>query len=124
MHRLDQRKNDKAYEWLSERPVHEWSRSHFKTNPKCDMLFNKFCECFNKYILDARDKHILTICEIIRCKLMHRFFLKRNAVEKYNGLIFPRIQKKLDKINSYLKDIGLNLPHKRNFKSNALVTST
>ena len=61
------------------------------------MLLNNLCEVFNKYILEAKEKPILTMCETIRCKLMNRFFLKRNALEKYNGLICPRIQKKLEK---------------------------
>ena len=90
-------KNEKTYEWLFERPIQEWFRSHFSTIPKWDMLFNNLCEFFNKYILEARDKPILTMCETIRCKLMNRFFLKRNVMDKYNGLICPRIQKKLKK---------------------------
>ena len=61
------------------------------------MLLNNLCECFNKYILEAREKSILTMCETIRYKLMNRFFVKRNVVEKYSGLICPKIQKKLDK---------------------------
>ena len=79
-------KNENAYIWLSERPAQEWSRSHFSTISKCDMLLNNLCEVFNKYILEAREKPILTMCETIRCKLMNRLFLKRNVMEKYIGL--------------------------------------
>ena len=61
------------------------------------MFLNNLCEVSNKYILEAREKPILTIYETIRDKLMNMFFVKKNVVEKYNGLICPRIQSKLEK---------------------------
>ncbi|KAL4289626.1 hypothetical protein GQ457_14G018530 [Hibiscus cannabinus] len=90
-------KNSDAHKWLSEKPTKAWSRSHFSTLSKCDMLLNNLCECFNKYILDARDKPILTIVLNIRCKLMNRFYVKRIVADKFSGPLCPRIQKKLDK---------------------------
>ncbi|KAL3502254.1 hypothetical protein ACH5RR_036703 [Cinchona calisaya] len=46
--------DDMAYKWLVENtsPVH-WSRSHFRTTPKCDVPLNNLCESFNSIILDA-----------------------------------------------------------------------
>ena len=57
----------------------EWSSFHFNTNPTSDMLLNNR---FNKYILDVRDKLILTMLETIRCKSMNRFYVKKNSFEK------------------------------------------
>ncbi|VVA41792.1 PREDICTED: LOC18777017 isoform, partial [Prunus dulcis] len=36
-----------AWEWLAEKPPTQWSKSHFKTHIKCDMLQNNLCESFN-----------------------------------------------------------------------------
>ena len=35
-------KNEKAYEWLSEKPAQEWSRSHFSTKP-CVIFSSTTC---------------------------------------------------------------------------------
>lgn len=65
------------------------------------MLLNNLCECFKKHILDARDKPILTMLEMIRTNLMRRLqVIKRDATMKYRGTICPKIQKKLDKWKS------------------------
>ncbi|KAK8683005.1 hypothetical protein V6N13_039081 [Hibiscus sabdariffa] len=90
-------KNSDAHKWFSEKPTKAWSRSHFSTLSKCDMLLHNLCECFNKYILDARYKLILTMVENIICKLMNRFYMKRIVADKFSGPLCPRIQKKLDK---------------------------
>ncbi|KAL4388868.1 hypothetical protein GQ457_09G012750 [Hibiscus cannabinus] len=68
--------------------AHDWS--------KCDMLLNNLSECFNKIILEARDKPILTMLEIIRTKMMRRIVQRKEEAEKYTGILCPRIQKKLD----------------------------
>ena len=63
---------------------------------KCDILQNNIAETFNSFILEARDKPILTMCEIIRRMLMKRFISKREGMKNYNGPICPRIQTKLE----------------------------
>ncbi|XP_011093261.1 uncharacterized protein LOC105173270 [Sesamum indicum] len=64
--------DEKAFDWLKEKPPSEWSKSHFTELPKCDMLLNNYCESFNPNILDARDKSILTMLEWIREYLMQK----------------------------------------------------
>jgi SWIM zinc finger len=91
-------KDVEAYKWLKAKPAHQWSRSHFSSRVKCDMLLNNCCECFNKMILDSREKPILSMLESIRCKLMNRIYTKQIAMQKYSGDICPKIQKKLEKI--------------------------
>jgi hypothetical protein len=93
---LKELSND-AYEWLNKKTAHEWSKSHFSTQSKYVMLLNNLCECFNKYILDARDKPILIMLEMIRTKLMRRLQVKRVAMMKYKGSICPKFLKKLEK---------------------------
>ncbi|KAM3343692.1 hypothetical protein P3S68_025782 [Capsicum galapagoense] len=55
-----------------ERPFQSCTRALFKTNTRCDMLLNNLSESFNKYILDVRDKPIITMLEIIKNNLMKR----------------------------------------------------
>lgn len=47
-----------------------WSRSHYKTQFKCDMLLNNMCECWNSQILLAGTKDIVNMNEMIRTQLM------------------------------------------------------
>ncbi|GMY33874.1 DEK carboxy-terminal domain protein [Fagus crenata] len=86
-----------AYEYLSKIPVATWSRSKFTKNPKSDLIVNNLSECFNSYILDARDKLILTMLDTIRRKLMRRFQVNRASIAKMSGKLCPKIQVKVDK---------------------------
>ncbi|KAL4295530.1 hypothetical protein GQ457_12G008710 [Hibiscus cannabinus] len=72
------------------------SKSHFSTRCKSDMLLNNLSESFNKMILESRDKPILTMMEMIRSKIMTRIVSKKEQAEKINGLLCPKIQKKLE----------------------------
>ncbi|KAL4376245.1 hypothetical protein GQ457_02G030690 [Hibiscus cannabinus] len=94
---MDQLKalSEAAYNWIKGKGPSQWSRSHFSTRSKCDMLLNNHCESFNKSILEARDKPILTMMETIRTKIMTRIVSKREAAEKCKGLLCGKIQKKL-----------------------------
>ncbi|KAL0308849.1 UNVERIFIED_CONTAM: hypothetical protein Sradi_5827200 [Sesamum radiatum] len=72
---LDPKKNvdvETASEWLRKINLEHWVRAFFPLHSKCDILVNNICESFNNYILDARDKPIITMLEWIRTKLMIR----------------------------------------------------
>ncbi|KAK8604215.1 hypothetical protein V6N13_099164 [Hibiscus sabdariffa] len=84
----------KAHEWLVGKDPRNWS--HFSCNSKCDMLLNNLCESFNKFILDARDKPIITMLEIIRTKIMKWIAKKKVEADKWSTILCPKIQKKLD----------------------------
>ncbi|KAL0373574.1 UNVERIFIED_CONTAM: hypothetical protein Sradi_3273100 [Sesamum radiatum] len=86
-----------AAEWLSKIPSEHWSRVFFPVKTKCDILVNNLCESFNNYILDARDKPIITMLERIRTKLMTRLQYKRLGMEKYEGIVCPNMLKKINK---------------------------
>ncbi|KAL3520434.1 hypothetical protein ACH5RR_018583 [Cinchona calisaya] len=58
--------DEDAAKWLDDKPAGEWSRAHFRTFPKCDMLLNNICESFNSKILDVREDHIIGMTEKLR----------------------------------------------------------
>ncbi|KAK8691228.1 hypothetical protein V6N13_074746 [Hibiscus sabdariffa] len=74
-----------AYEWIKKINPAQWSKSHFSTRSECDMLLNNLCESFNKVILEACDKPILIMMEVIRTKLMKKVVSKREEAEKWPG---------------------------------------
>ncbi|XP_058216684.1 uncharacterized protein LOC131327546 [Rhododendron vialii] len=93
-----------AHKWLKDIPAEQWCRSHFSPRSKCDYLVNNLSESFNNYILEARDKPIISMLEWIRRKVMNRFQIKRMGMEKYNQAICPRIMAKLDVMKKDSKD--------------------
>ncbi|XP_039132322.1 uncharacterized protein LOC120269103 [Dioscorea cayenensis subsp. rotundata] len=95
-----EKENPNARKWLDhqDKPYASWTRALFSTSSKCDILLNNICECFNRYILDARDKGIITMLEMIKVKLKRRMKKKKEQMLKYKGNICPKIQKKLDKM--------------------------
>jgi hypothetical protein len=73
-----------------------WCRHEFSCVPKFDMLLNNLCESFNSKLINARDKSLLTMCEMIRRYVMTRIVKNREAMNKFNGPLYPRIQDKLN----------------------------
>ncbi|KAK8697017.1 hypothetical protein V6N13_113181 [Hibiscus sabdariffa] len=49
-----------------------------------------------EFILDAREKSIITMLEIIRTKIMQRIAKKKVEADKWSIILCPKIQKKLD----------------------------
>lgn len=96
--------DENASEWLSKVPPATWSRSHFSTSSKCDILVNNLSESFNGYILQARGKPILSCIEWIRKRLMKRYCVKKVGAVKYSGPICPSIQDKLEVIKDQSKN--------------------
>jgi hypothetical protein len=46
-----------AYDYLAKIDPSTLSKTWFKTFPKCELLVNNLCECFNAYILKARNQY-------------------------------------------------------------------
>ncbi|MFQ6625624.1 hypothetical protein Gotur_005708 [Gossypium turneri] len=88
--------NKHAYDWLKERNPTHWSRSHFSIRSHSDMLVNNLSESFNKMILEAKEKPILTMMEIVRTKIMLLIIKKKEEAKKWKGMLCPKIRKKLD----------------------------
>ncbi|KAK8625782.1 hypothetical protein V6N13_056942 [Hibiscus sabdariffa] len=71
-----------TYEWIKKINPTQWSRSHFSTRSKCDMLLNNLRESFNK----AWNKPILAMMEVIQTKLLKKVVSKREEAEKWPGV--------------------------------------
>ncbi|KAG8371475.1 hypothetical protein BUALT_Bualt13G0091400 [Buddleja alternifolia] len=87
-----------AHKWISEVLPKHWSRSNFRTSPKCDILLNNICESFNAAILEARGNPLLSMVESIRVYLMKRFQSKRQLMGKWIESICPKILKRMEKL--------------------------
>ncbi|KAK8705881.1 hypothetical protein V6N13_049467 [Hibiscus sabdariffa] len=85
-----------AFDWLKGKDPTQWSKSHFSPRSKCDMLLRNLFECFNKMILEARDKSILTLMEMVRTKMMQKIAMKKEEAEKWTGILCPKIQQKVE----------------------------
>ncbi|KAL5554796.1 hypothetical protein UlMin_042197 [Ulmus minor] len=90
--------NQAAYQWLAEKDPTNWTRAHMKEFPKCDMLCNNMCEAFNSAIVQARDKPVITLMEMVRNYLMSRMAKKREELKKWNHPIGPKMMRYLEKV--------------------------
>lgn len=96
---MEMRETDTAaFSWLVQRPAVHWSRSHFSTYTKCDILLNNLCESFNSSILRARDQPIVIMLERIRLILMESLQKKRTAMMRYKGVVCPKVVKRIEKM--------------------------
>ena len=90
--------NEGAWKWLTEVPFHHWTRSHFKTESRCDLLLNNMCESFNRCILGAREQGVLLMLQMIREYLMRRLQTKRDEMVSWEDNKFtPKIYKIIEK---------------------------
>ncbi|KAF7139509.1 hypothetical protein RHSIM_Rhsim07G0151200 [Rhododendron simsii] len=92
----------RACNWLCERPPIHWSRSHFDTFSKCDMLLNNLCESYNSAILPAREQPIISMLERIRLILMEMIHKRRDAMMRSKHPICPKIVKRIEKTKDEL----------------------
>jgi hypothetical protein len=78
-----------AHDCVEKIDPHIWARAFFDTALKCDLIMNNLCECFNSYIIKARDKPIITMLEMIRKKLMRRYYSVESYKKAYDPMIYP-----------------------------------
>ena len=99
-----QEKSVEARAWFDhpDRPIGSWTRAFFRENLKCDILLNNWCECFNSYILDTRDKAIISVLEMIKNRIIKRAYTKAKVAEKCGCLICPKVIKKIEKTTELL----------------------
>ncbi|KAK8704766.1 hypothetical protein V6N13_048379 [Hibiscus sabdariffa] len=71
-----------AFNWLNGKDPSQWSKSHFSSFCKSDMLLSNLSECFNKMILKDRYKPILTLMEMVRTKIMQKIAMKKEEADK------------------------------------------
>ena len=94
----DIRQDDEdAYKYLIKIPPRLWSKSRFSFEPKCDVLVNNMNEAFNKAILDAREKPIMSMLEDIRTYFMNKWAANRTKMNGFQGSVLPNIKKRLER---------------------------
>lgn len=70
----------------------------FAGRAKSDVLLNNMCEVFNRQLVDARDKPIITCLEYIREYLMKRIVNVQKVISRSDGPLTPHASKILKKI--------------------------
>lgn len=95
--------NEKAWEYIRDIGKEHFSRHAFSPKAKTDLVVNNLSEVFNKYIIEARDKPIVTMCEYIRRKVMTRIAEKRDGVANAHWDITPIVAQKLEMEKKYAR---------------------
>lgn len=93
-----------AWAWLSKIPVHTWARWAMDTNCQTDLVVNNLSEVFNKYILDVRNKPIVTMLVGIYDKQMQRHDAKREGAKTSGWEITPHYAERLELMKKYSRD--------------------
>lgn len=83
-----------VFSYLNNINLCHWSRHAFNLRSHFDLLLNNLAKNFNVYILEVRDKPLLTMVEMIYTQLMERFQQRRIVLAKVNTIIMPNIIKK------------------------------
>lgn len=92
-----------AWAWLSKIPVSAWARHVMDTNCKTDLVVNNLSEVFNRFILDVRNKPIVTMIDGFRTKLMIRFQNKKEGVQSSRWEITPTYSERLENEKNFFK---------------------
>ncbi|XP_071690516.1 uncharacterized protein [Rutidosis leptorrhynchoides] len=82
-----------AHTYLSKIPPKAWSKSHFSGRAKSDVLLNNMCEVLNRWLVDGRDKPIITALEYVRVYLMKRIVHVIHHIDRSNGPLTPTATK-------------------------------
>ncbi|XP_076934262.1 uncharacterized protein LOC143600465 [Bidens hawaiensis] len=97
----DIRKADTSlFKWLEQIPAKSWSRAHFSGSAKCDILLNSICDEFNKHLIGATDKPVITCLEYIREYMTKRIVNVRKLQADAAGPLTPYAQSLFETIQS------------------------
>ncbi|XP_071702750.1 uncharacterized protein [Rutidosis leptorrhynchoides] len=93
---LDLKKFNKyCWIYLSKIPP---ARSHFSGRAKTDVLLNNMCEILNRWLVEARDKPIITFIEYVREYMMKRIVNVKKVIVKSEGQLTPGATKLFENI--------------------------
>ncbi|XP_022032123.1 uncharacterized protein LOC110933197 [Helianthus annuus] len=95
------------YDWLNEIPFTAWSRAYFSRRSKCDMLLNNICEVFNRQIVGARDKPIITCLEFIWEYMTKRIVNVKKLQAKCMGPLTPHATEVFDEIKKHAVELSV-----------------
>lgn len=88
-----------AFTWVKKGPIlNQWRRAFFSDHVKSDMLCNNLSESFKAFILEARDKPIISLMEGIRVLIMQKIEGRRSWILKLpESGCCPRIRDLVEK---------------------------
>ncbi|XP_035842813.1 uncharacterized protein LOC118489219 [Helianthus annuus] len=66
---------------------------------KCDILLNNICEVFNRQLIGARDKPVITCLEFIRVYMTKRIVNVKKVQAKSHGPLTPHAQEVFNNLN-------------------------
>ncbi|XP_057775820.1 uncharacterized protein LOC130994774 [Salvia miltiorrhiza] len=92
------KENEQAYLDFMEREPAKFCKAFISTHCKCDMVDNNISETFNGYIVKSRGKHIITMCEEIRCYVMERQYKKLSEAGSMKDTMCFRIRKTVEEL--------------------------
>ncbi|KAK2655612.1 hypothetical protein Ddye_008664 [Dipteronia dyeriana] len=83
--------NEKAWKWLNEISLSQWSKSYFSVYPKYDMTLNNMCEIVNgdREVLEARSSPIYSLLEKLRIKIMNQRASRKAEIKRWYKIISP-----------------------------------
>ncbi|ERM94675.1 hypothetical protein AMTR_s00011p00223810 [Amborella trichopoda] len=84
-----------AYAWIKNISPKYWADDYFPWT-RYNHLTSNMTESFNAWILSAREKSIIIICEEIRVSVMTRFEDKRELGNTWSSILVPKAQELLD----------------------------
>jgi len=89
--------NEASWKEMSEHAPSTWSRARFSTYTCCDLQVNNMCEAFNSAIVDLRAQAVISLVDGLKIYITNRRVTLKDYMLRYNGEIFPMINKLLDK---------------------------
>ncbi|XP_028125040.1 uncharacterized protein LOC114321977 [Camellia sinensis] len=80
--------------FLDDIPYDHWSNAYFR-GQRFGEMWSNVAESFNSWIREERHLPIIKLIDSVRIKLMRKIAKRRELVNKWNGLICPKMESKL-----------------------------
>ncbi|XP_076918968.1 uncharacterized protein LOC143579596 [Bidens hawaiensis] len=104
------------YDWVNQIAAKAWSKAHYSGRAKCDIQLNNMCESFNKQLVGARDKPVITCLEYIREYMTKRIINVRKMVSKVAGPLTPNATKTFEEIKTEASQLTVLMVDAHNYQ--------
>ena len=98
----------------------KFCRAYIHERPKCEVINNNICECFNNYILHARSKPIIDMLEDMRTAIMQRIIEKHELFSNRSDELCPRVRLLLEA--NKVESRRCNVAHSSDYKFEVTLT--
>ncbi|XP_076916655.1 uncharacterized protein LOC143576451 [Bidens hawaiensis] len=105
------------YDWLNQISAKTWSKAHYSGRAKSDIQINNMCESFNKQLVGARDKLVITCLEYIREYMTRRIVNVRKMVSMAAGPLTPNATKTFEDIKSEASQLTVLMVDAHNYQN-------